>query len=163
MKNRYIRLFAAGIAAIALMLSLNACSASLPNGSGLCTLKVDYPHGSHEKKGFIDGKGKVRCDYSSGKITDLKIQTRLQRWSGKAWVTVSGSSREKEIPKVKSGTSYTGVSHFIPCRKGILRTQSRAGAYLDGRYSGLSHWTTTHTQRGVKNPCEKPLKVVAVR
>ncbi len=162
MKQRIGSIIAAGITIAALTLPLSACSAALPNGSGLCTLNVDYPHGSHTVKGSIDGKGKVRCDYTSGKITELKIETRLQRWSGKTWVTVVDSSETTRVSKVRSGATYTGVSDFILCAKGTFRTQSRAGAYLDGRYSGLSSWMTTHTRKGVKNPCEKPLKVVTV-
>lgn len=162
MITRAHKLLVAAVGATILFGSLTACSAPLPNGAGVCTLTEDYPHGSTSVAGSIDGKGKVKCTFTSGKLTNLSIETRLQKWSGSSWVTVSGTTRTTKQSTVKSGVTYTGVSGFISCRTGIFRTQSRSGGYLDGRYSGLSDWQTTHTGKGAKNPCVKPLQIVNV-
>jgi len=154
------RALVGAVATLSLAVPLAACSAPLPNGNGNCTLNVDYPHGSTTLPGYIDGKGKVTCVYSAGKLTNLTIETQLQRRSGSAWITVAGTSKKTTISTVKSGVQYTGVSGFLSCRSGTFRTQSRAGGYLDGRYSGLSAWQTTNTSKGAQNPCVKPLKIV---
>lgn len=77
-------------------------------------------------------------------------------------MTVTGTTNSTIKATVTSGVTYTGVSDFIPCQTGTFRTQTRAGGYLDGVYSGLSDWQTTALNRGVKNPCVKPLQVVTV-
>ncbi|MFT7766738.1 hypothetical protein [Clavibacter tessellarius] len=146
----------------ALAFSLTACSAPLPGGNGNCEFGVDYPHGSTRKAGFIDGKGKVTCTYTKGSLTDLKIESRLQRWNGSSWVTVSGSSNTTTYATVKSGVTYTGVSGFVVCQSGTFRTQSRGSGALNGSVNSSADWQTTDTKKGVKNPCSKPLNVVSV-
>ena len=141
---------------------LTACSIPLPNGSGECTFTVDYPHGSTKVAGFMDGKGKAKCVVTSGALTNLRIETRLQRWSGSAWITMTGSTVTTTINTVKSGVTYTGVSGFVICQSGTFRTQSRGSAQLDGKPAQSLQWQTTNTKKGVKNPCTKPTQIVTV-
>lgn len=140
MKAKHLRLAPAAGALTLSLAALTSCSAPLPNGAGECTFTVDYPHGSDRKAGYIDGKGKGKCTFSKGKLTDLKIETRLQKWNGSTWVTASGSTNATTQKTVKSDVTYTGVSGFIVCQKGTFRTQARGSGYLDGVYSGSSDW-----------------------
>ncbi|WP_156175022.1 MULTISPECIES: hypothetical protein [unclassified Leucobacter] len=161
-----IRLILAATGAVLLASQVAGCSAMLPGGIGKCDITIDYPHGSTRKAGYIDGKGKMTCTiYKGHKITGASIETRLQKWSGKAWVTVGGTAATTKVGTVKNGVTYTGVSGFIVCQKGTFRTQSRGTASLDGAPGKSSEWATTNDDqnKGVKNPCEKPLKVVNVR
>jgi len=160
--NTTCRKLLAAVGAIALAVSLGACSAPLPGGIGSCNFKVDYPHGSTKKPGFIDGKGKVACTYTRGSLTNLKIETRVQRWTGNTWVTVANSTRTTTHKTVKSGVTYTGVSGFVKCQSGTFRTQARGSGALNGKVQSSASWQTTDTRKGVKNPCSKPIKVVSV-
>jgi len=140
----------AGAVAATLLAAASGCSASLP-GNGECVLTVDNAHASATKSGYIDGKGKVKCVYTQGKLTNLTIETKLQKKSAAGvWTDVRGGSNTTTKATVKSGVTYTGVSGFVRCQKGTFRTGSRAGAYLDGRYSGLSSW---EYGRATTNPC----------
>ena len=150
------------VGSIVLIAGFTSCSAPLPNGSGSCNFTVDYPHGSERLSGYIDGKGKVKCTFTRGKLTNLKIETRLQKWNGSSWVTVAHTTRTTTQASVKSKVTYTGVSQFIPCQKGIFRTQTRGYGYLDGVKSQSIDWQTTDPKKGAKDPCVKPLKVVSV-
>lgn len=102
------------------------------------------------------GKGRR----SEGSLTNLTIETRLQKWNGSSWVTVTGTTNTTVKPTAKSGVTYTGVSGFISCRTGIFRTQSKGYGFLDGKRSQSFDWQTTDTGKGAKNPCVKPLQVV---
>jgi hypothetical protein len=152
----------AAVGAVSLVLSLSACTAPLPNGNGNCDFSVDYPHGSTTKAGYIDGKGKVTCTYTKGSLTNLHIETHLQKWNGSSWATVSGTDNTTTQATVKSGVTYTGVSGFVRCQSGTFRTESRGYGYLDGKKSQSVEWQTTDTRKGVKNPCTKPLQIVSV-
>lgn len=162
MNNTRKRLLAT-FAAIALSASLSACTAPLPGGSGNCDFTVDLPHGSFSNSGYIDGKGKVKCEYTSRSLTNLKIETRLQKRIGISWVTVENSTRTTVQATVKSGVEYAGVSQFISCRTGIFRTQSRGSAVLNGNPQSSSEWQTTEENKAVKDPCARPLTVVSLR
>jgi hypothetical protein len=161
MSNVRGKLYAA-VGAIALVVSLSACTAPLPGGNGSCDFTVDYPHGSTTKAGYIDGKGKVTCTYSGGSLTNLKISTRLQKWNGSSWVTVTSSTNTTTHATVKSGVTYTGVSGFIVCQSGTFRTQSSGSGTLNGNVQSSPDWQTTDTGKGAKNPCVKPLQIISV-
>lgn len=148
--TRAVRWAFAVVVSATLLVATSGCSASLP-GNGECVLTVDNAHASATKPGYIDGKGKVKCVYSQGKLTNLTIETKLQKKNAAGvWVNVSGGSNTTTKSTVKSGVTYTGVSGFVRCQKGTFRAGSRAGAYLDGRYSGLSSW---EYGRATTNPC----------
>jgi hypothetical protein len=134
----------------ALVLGLGACAAPLPNGSGSCNFSVNNAHESATVPGMIDGKSKVKCVYTSGTITNLKINTKIQKLVGGSWVNVSGSLATTTKATVRSGVTYTGVSGFITCRTGKFRTAGRGSAYLNGEFSGSSAWQYS---AAVTNPC----------
>lgn len=113
--------------------------------------------------GYVDGKAKIRCDFISGSLTNLKIETRLQKWNGSSWVTVTNSTNITTFATVKSGKECTGVSGFIPCATGIFRTQSRGSGTLNGSKDSSPDWQTTSANKGAKDPCVKPLQPVSVR
>ncbi len=107
--------------AIALAVSLSACSAPLPGGIGSRNFAVDYPHGSTTKAGYIDGKGKVTCTYTNGSLTNLKIETRLQKRNGTSWVTVVNSTNT---------TTHKTVSHSH--RRVAATTRATGNGSLSG-------------------------------
>lgn len=128
----------------------SGCAASIP-GTGSCELTVDNAHASATKPGYIDGKGKVKCVFNSGALTNLTITTKLQKKDSSGnFQDVSGSSSDTTKATAKSGVTYTGVSGFIPCQKGTFRAASRASGYLNGKYSGNSDWENGNA---VTNPC----------
>ena len=152
MKNRTRTTFAALLSLLLGAAAAGCASQPLPNGAGECQPSFDNPHESHSKPGYIDGKTKIRCTFTSGSIlTDLSITTKLQQqeWHG-GWSDVAGSENTTTKATAKSGVTYTGVSGFIPCRKGTFRTAGRGAGKLNGTPRQSTEWGYGNA---VTNPC----------